>query len=554
MTEEKPGLDRLAPALDAIAIGLVAILPTLAWQREGVTPAEGKPSWVFDSDQYLYGPDAAAWAQNALALHQGRLADLDPHRLPTWTILTAGAMRWLDLDVAMAGHLVNRAEFVLLGPVVYLLGRALGLRAFALLAAALVAMQPMLLASACRFSVDPTVTFLVPLTLLTAWCAGRWWWTAAFGGMIAGLTMVCHLTTIAYPATGLLFCLAAGRGWWRVASLVLYAAGAYLVFRYVFSIFPILPDEFFRDALAEGITPTGGDLTSAGREAAREHALETLRVNAPVALDTAVRLILSTFRPVLVPWAVLLPVAWLGCLGPDAVRRPAEAVTGSAAWATARRVGGSLAGGFALATASAPLVAFAAAKSPERYSWNLLAAGAVLFARGAATLVAGLVHLPLPGPGRAALRGRLELGLAVACTAAWAWGEWEEPHQRAPITAPMEERRALSIGQALSEHFPPGIGAASCLREALPYAGLTYCPHTVCPFDDNEVGYRRCVAILREECTGEGDIPLVVTGGLTLEQRGEKRAHFETWIGTRLKPVANAGGADIYAIPRTGDL
>jgi hypothetical protein len=122
------------------------------------------------------------------------------------------------------------------------------------------------------------------------------------------------------------------------------------------------------------------------------------------------------------------------------------------------------------------------------------------------------------------------------------------------VKAAPEEKRALVIGKAVAAHFPPGGSGASALREVLPYANLRYCPNTVCPFGDSEASFRQCVDILRKECPGEGDIPLVVVEGLTAEQRSDRRARFEAWVGTRLPIVAEAGGAKIYAIPREGDL
>lgn len=545
----------LIVGVDALAALVLFVLPLLAWRREGVVSVPGKPWWIAESDQFLYGPDSAAWAQNALALHQGRLADLDPHRLPTWTLFTVGTMRAFDVDVALAGHLVNRAEHLLLGPVLYLLGRLLGLRGFAFAAGVIVVSQPHLLASACRFGIDPTVTLLVPLMLLAARVAGGRWWFAPVAGAVAGLTMVSHLTALAFPICGLLLLVASGRGWWRrLAAALLYSAAVFLVFRWVFSVFPMLPNEFFKDSLAEGITPTGDDVGEVGRAAARESALSLLQTNAPLALNAALRSITHTFAPVGVPWALSVALIWLGFIGPNAVRRVRPPPGVAVARHLSGRVIRSLAEGVAVASACAPLIAFAAAKSPERYSDNLLPVAALLMVRGGATLVAAVVHAASFLPALHAFRWRIEAGIAALLAIGWSAGEWREPHQRSAVLAPAFERNALAVGRALAEHFPAGIGAASCLREALPYAGLLYCPNTVCPFTDNEPGYRRCVEIIRKECPGTGDIPLIVTDDLTPEQCPANRVHFDAWVETRLAPVATAGGSRIYALPRTGDL
>ncbi len=536
--------------LDLGAVAALLALPLLAWEREGVSRNADQPWWQLDTDPYLFGPDAGAWAQNALALHQGRLADLDPHRLPTWTLFTSWTMDLTGWDVAFAGHIVNRVEMVLLGPVLYILGRSMGMGAFAFVAAALTAMQPSLLASACRFGIDPTVTFLVPLLLLTARLAGRAWWLAPVAGAVAGLTMVSHLTALAFPLCGLLLCLVSSKEWRRgLLAAALYAGAAWLTFRWVFSVFPMLPATFFENAVAEGISPTGGS-SAASQAQSRDAATEVLRQNLARALDSTLVYLTEHFRPILVPWALSVAMLWLGFIGPDAFRALPE---GATRWTRARAVLRSLLEGIAVTSALAPVLAFMAAKAPERYSDNLLPIGSLVMARGGATVHAALsAALTWKAPPQWARRAIP--GIAALCLVVWTVGEWREPHQRAAVKAAPEERRALVIGKAVAAHFPPGGSGASALREVLPYANLRYCPNTVCPFGDSEASFRQCVDILRKECPGEGDIPLVVVEGLTAEQRSDRRARFEAWVGTRLPIVAEAGGAKIYAIPREGDL
>ena len=112
----------------------------------------------------------------------------------------------------------------------------------------------------------------------------------------------------------------------------------------------------------------------------------------------------------------------------------------------------------------------------------------------------------------------------------------------------------MPVGKALAQHFESGVGAAVPLREALPYAGMVYCPNTVCPFSDDEAGYRQCIDIIRQECRGSGPIPYVVTPGLTPEQETEPRRHMDDWIASKLEPVATVGSSRIFALPREGDL
>ncbi len=547
----RPAAGRWVLAADGVAVVLLSLLPVWAWRREGAVATPELPAFMADTDVYIFGPDAGAWAQNALALHQGRLADLDPHRLPTWTMFTAAAMELTGWDVARSGHLVNRVEHLLLGPVLYALGRALGLNVLAFAAAALVVLQPTLLASSSRFGVDPTVTLMVPLMLLTAAWAGRWWWSAPLGGALAALTMISHLTALAFPLCGLLLCAASARGAWRgLAAVLLYAGAAWGVVHLTFDVFPMLPRDFFTNALAEGVAPTS-DPSIGTQAASRDAAVELVRANAGHALDEAIRFVVRPFQPIFLPWAATVGLVWAGLVGPRPFSpRPDD----DTRWRWVGRGLVALVEGVAVASALAPLLAFAAAKSPTRYSENLLPIAALVVMRGAAAVVAAGAALASWWPAVAARRGWGELAVGAVLTASWVAGEWREPHQRAPMMPSMTDRNALLVGRVLAEHFEPGGGAASALREVLPYAGLRYCPNTVCPFSEGEQAYRSCVEVLRKECPGEGPIPLVVTGSLTVEQRPALRVKFEDWVGTRLEPVAEVAGSTIYAIPRTGAL
>ncbi|MBM4366924.1 MAG: hypothetical protein FJ102_11995 [Deltaproteobacteria bacterium] len=512
-------------------------------------PAEGLPAWASGSDAYIWGPDAGAWALNTLAFATGRWEDLDPHRMPTWSIFTATLMHLSGLDVALAGHLLNKLFHVLLGPAVYLLGRAMGMRASAVVAGLLAVAQPELIAAAGRYGIDPTVTFLVPLTLLGAWASGRWWMLAPIAGVIAGFTTVCHLTALGFAVPGLLLILAAGRGWWRLLGAVLYAAAAVGTVYGIYSIFPTIPEGFVADVFAEGIAPAAG--TSAAEQVQHQaDAIATLQANAPRALDQAVALVVEAFRVRGLPWGLLLALPWLGLLGPPAVEELA-AGKGSVPRRVLRALGVGLASGLPVAFALAPLLALAAAGAPSRYSQNLLPVAGLLVMRGLSLLIS---------PVSMFVTRFLSIYAALLLEAlafTWvAWAAWPVVANPASVGmgVPPEEARAMPVGRALAERFESGIGAASPLREALPYAGMVYCPTTVCPFSDNEQGYLNCVEIIRKECRGVGDIPYVVTPGLTAEQETEPRRHMDAWIGSKLEPVAEVGSTRIYAIPREGSF
>lgn len=512
-------------------------------------PGDDLPWWANGSDAYVWGPDAGAWALNALALANGRWEDLDPHRMPSWSIFTATAMRLLGLDVALAGHFVNKLFHVLLGPVLYGLGRASGMRAGAVAAALLGVAQPVLLASAGRYGVDPTVTFMVPLTLLAGWAAGRWWPLAPIAGVVAGLTTVCHLTALGFALPGLLICLLAGRGWWRLLGAGLYLGVAAATVYGIYAVFPTIPRDFVAGVFAEGIAPAAG--TSVAEQVhQKDAALATLQANAPAALDTVVANVLRAFRVPHLPWALLLALPWLGIVGPPAVEGLVEG-EGSLGRRALRGLGRGLVAGLPLAATLLPLVALAAAGAPSRYSDNLLPVAGVVVMRGLSTVVApvGVLVARYVAP---AVAYAAEV-LAFAWVAWVAWPVAENPAS-VGMGVPPEEARAMPVGKALAEHFESGVGAAAPLREALPYAGMVYCPTTVCPFTDDEAGYLQCVDIIRQECRGDGPIPYVVTPGLTPEQETEPRRHMDDWISGKLEPVATVGSTRIYALPREGGL
>ncbi|MBM4392918.1 MAG: hypothetical protein FJ090_17470 [Deltaproteobacteria bacterium] len=544
-----PDVLRRAWIVDLVAaLGLAAVAARFLAAVPG-PPAEGLPVWASGNDAYIWGPDAGGWALNTLAFASGRWEDLDPHRMPTWSIFTATLMHISGLDVALAGHLLNKLFHVLLGPAIYLLGRAMGMRAGAAAAGLLAVAQPELLAAAGRYGIDPTVTFLVPFTLLSAWASGRWWMLAPIGGVIAGFTTVCHLTALGFAVPGLLLVLTCGRGWWRLLAAVLYAAAAVGTVYGVYSIFPTIPEGFLVDVFAEGIAPAAGT-TPVEQVQHQADALATLQANAPLAFDSVVALVVESFRVRGLPWGLLLALPWLGLFGPPALE---EIAVGDRSLPRrfARAVWIGVASGLPVACALAPLLALQAADAPSRYSDNLLPVAGLLVMRGLSLLASPVsmfvarflsIHAAL---------------LLEALAFTWvAWAAWPIVVNSASLRmgVPPDEARAMPVGRALAEHFESGIGAASPLREALPYAGMVYCPTTVCPFSDNEQGYLYCVQVIRKECRGDGDIPYVVTPGLTPEQQTEPRRHMDAWIAEKLEPVAEVGSTKIYAIPREGSF
>jgi len=526
--------------LDAVGALLVAVAAIAALARRSAPGDPGQPWWASPSDGLLFGPDAGEWALNAVAFAGGNLQDLDGHRMPGWTVLTAAVMHLGGLDVVHAGHLVCRVEHVVCAVAIYALGRVLGMGGGALLAGLLVATDPKLVSAAERFGVDPTVTCLVPLTLLAARAGGRWWGLAPLAGAVAGFTTVSHLTALGFAVPGLLACVFAARGWRALPAGLLYAAGAAGVVWTVYQFFPWLGLAKLQFAVAEGVAPTAAANPMATAPLTQALSWQILRDNAPTALEDLVRTVAQGARTTMVPWALLIALPWLGLVGAAPFRADPDAPS----WG--RRLARALGGGIPVALCLAPLLAFSAARAPERYSDNLLPIGVLLVVRGAEAVVVVLARLVRLGPAPI-LVGELAL--------AGAWLATPPPAPPTPATTALirpEDARARELGRALAAHFPTGIGAVSPIREALPYAGMRFCPSANCPFTEHEQAFLECVQIIQTQCRGEGDIPYVVTPGVSAEQVSRPRAAMDVWIEAHLDPIAEVGSDRVYRIPRTG--
>ncbi|MFN7145546.1 MAG: glycosyltransferase family 39 protein, partial [Myxococcota bacterium] len=240
-----------------------------------MTP-EGSPFWARLRDHLLEGPDAGAWASNAVALWLGRQDELDPHRLPILPYLTSFALR-IHPDPALAGHLVNHLLHLALGPVVFLLGRRWMGRGPALGAALLAVTYPPAVMAAERYGVDPLVAVALPASLLAAEGAARRWALSPVFGLVVGLLATCHLTTIGMPVPALLLTLFRGDpGWRRWLGALGLVAGALLGVGLAFASYPTLPWDILVGSLAEGVTPSGAAGSPPAVRASIERAAEVV--------------------------------------------------------------------------------------------------------------------------------------------------------------------------------------------------------------------------------------------------------------------------------------
>ncbi|MSQ04330.1 MAG: hypothetical protein EXR71_21025 [Myxococcales bacterium] len=526
--------------LVSLAVGL------LLWaadrqQSSALLPA-GSPWWARVRDHLLDGPDAGSWAASAVALSLGRVQDLDAHRLPVLPYVTAFVLNFQP-DTGLAGHLVNHVLHVSLGPVIYLLASRWMPRGMALGAAITAVTFPLGVTAADRYGVDPLVAFAIPASLLAAECAARWPAWAALYGVLVGVACTCHLTTIGMWAPALLLTLLRGHPGWRRWLGTLGLAGGVLVgVGTLYAEYPTLPINLLIGSIAEGVAPTGPTARDAGAYALAQQAVAIVLAGGPAALDGVISLLAVSTRPAWMPWAAAIALPWLGMWGPLVdPRSPGRS-------GLASELFGGLRAGLPLAAALVPLLAFAAAGSPPRYSANFVPLGVVLVFRGLAT-VPTLIdrvgrHMSSRWP-----RGGLALLLGLATAA----GLWREDLALAPSRLPPSMRDVADwrLGAVLREHFSPG-GGASCLRrEAIAYAGRVYCPYS--PGNNFRFKDDPHRAHLTAECTGEGPVPYVLLTGDGLGASAD-RLEMDAWVEANATLVTTYSDpfidARIYAVER----
>ena len=498
----------LAALADLTLVALLVLVGLYHWPHEA---PDGAPWWGTAQDLLLDGYDAGEWADQHRAWRDCRLGDLDGHRMPTWTLL-AGPLASLSLP--LAGHLVNHLLQLALAPIVYGLGRTLGMgRGTSALAGVLVATNATLVVASRRFGVDPTITTIVPLALLACHLVRVRWWLGLVAGSIGALATASHFTTLPYPVPFALCAVVLARPGERLPALIAYSSGLLLTWGFVFDTFPWIGVETLLKSVGESASNQ-----VAGTPGARGWENAVARLSGILAndLDGAFTAYAARVHPIL-PAVVLLPLTMLGVagVGLGTSRTPA--------WA----------GGVLLALTLVPTATLVAMHAPSRYSDNLLPLTTLLALRGLASLLVPLRH------------ALADVGVGVVGSA-WALHATSGGFSSGNLDVAVLNR---DVGELLQTHAP-GACVVSPLRDAVAYTDL----HPIridCPVAATEASFRACLSGLRRQCSARPTILWVVHEQVPLDTRSAPLKAMDAWalehwesVGTLQTP-----GSRVWLVP-----
>ncbi len=560
MTARSPRLGWIA---DTAAVAALVAVAVYTWQDGAApSPRPDAPAWATFRDALLDGPDAGRWAYQLRALVEGRAEYLDPHRSPTWTLLSAVVLQLTGLPVALAGHLTNHLLRVALGPVLYGLARALGLgRAPSLAVGIAVMLSPYVTQASQRFGVDPTVLLVWPASLLAALACAPRPWLSPLAGMVAGLATAAHFTTIPALLPALLALVFAAPPGVRLRSALGFVAGAAFVLVAAYRTLPSMDPFMLFASINHGIA-TPHQWTSGPVAGGR--ALEVLAQGLVDGVRESFRWLTFRAAPRGLPVAVVGVLLFVGALGPWLTTR-SERLPVYLAYvprrlrlpveAAARGVGG----GLPTLTVLTPVPLLFASQAAERYADNLLPVALVLVVRGVASVGAGLDRLAarLLAPRARWPFGVIQVALVVAFVAAFAWtntgGRVESVELSAELLA--QDTMILEAADALAARFPAGTGVMSPVPEVGALAGGYFCPlRRKCPRTADDAAFRACLQVLARECSGDGGIAYVIGRWREMDQRTPAEVAMDAWVAERWPPFAEFAGPalelSLVEIPR----
>jgi hypothetical protein len=528
--------------LDVVCIVALIGAGVMHWPTGDVSlsvPGPEAPAWGTMRDALLDGPDAGEWARSMLALYDGNYNKLETHRLPSWVLLVNGVMA-IEPNVIRAGHLANHLLNLLVGLSVFGVGRFWGHRWIGLGAGALAMLSGHALAVSLRFGVDASILALIPLSMMGAVLACRYWKLGILSGVLAALATATHFSTLPYVLPSLALILMAGQNRWRAALGHLVG---FVFVLYLFTlVFPVTTLEGLQVAIANGISP---GYQGEGRVSNWQNALGIMEGGMGTALERSVAQLMVQIRPSWLPWQAGLILPWLGVLG-IGLKRKNSAPAGVGDWWERT----DLAMGLALLFCLAPLPVSAAAQAPLRYADNLLPVGAILLVRGMASVVWMLLQFSRVGA-RPAIQtvvfGVLGVGVLAGAVK-------DAAPARSILFPTLEEVGYWQLGHELSKHFQPGSGVASPVREALIQGRLSYCPQRICPENATEEAFWECLSVHKLECDGVDPVGYVTTTADLYDPNAVARRDMDLWVSEHWQPIASVENpkfsASIYAIPR----
>jgi hypothetical protein len=522
--KKTPGISReklLSVALDLAVIGTLLGLRYTALVRgdPGLDATSSLPNWWWNwgsiQDWLLVGADAGNWASNASAWAAGEA--LDPHRLPTYTALTA----WFSSifgDVVFAGHMVNHGVSALLCVLAYALGRActggaVASRLVGIGAGLLCAWSPELVNSQVFFGVDPTLQFVLLLLALCSFMAmkkGTWPWILATG-IALGVALCTHYLALLFvpvslATLGLMRRSRILRARFILAALLI----AWLVFQGLTRHYDDLSLRMIASVFTEGVAGSDGRIVG-NTPMASDTASGLVLHNLPSAPRLAVQRGLRALKVEGMPWGVLVGLFWIGIVGWGLAPKKSTSLWD---WRTSAFLLGAL----------SPLILLEASRAPDRYALFSRPLIFICVLRG----VLSTVTLCMEGLFKAIprFRGRLRMGvgflssiLAVGLLLGTLrgpfWGRWA-------LYPPTDEGLGdRAVAKIIQQSFPRK-GNLVTTSQALEYfSGRTRCPSRYCPQGGNKA-IAQCLDLLLAECKGAGPIPYVLSAS-TQHGLGDQR-------------------------------
>lgn len=548
----RPAWDPRAVALDGLALVLVLGLAVVLWPRTAIPAGVDLPAppwWGGLRDLLLEGPDAAQWAENAQRMAEGAYNRLDAHRMPSWLLLVAAFVRrgW---TVVAAGHLVNRAMFLVAAASTYALGRVTGGRATGIAAAAIVLAHPHLQLGTQRFGIDASIEAMLPAALAAAFLVRWQWWLGLAAGWLAGWVMFLHHTTVPYLLPVLLLAVLVGPpGWRRWAGAATLLAGAGMVLYGLMQIHPLPTLPQVIAVVQEGAHPG----SAAGPT---ESTLQTVQTQVVARFPTALKSLTEQMSGSQVPTAALFWLLAFGVLAPllgEGTPRIRTLLHGGPRVRPAlfRQLALNLAVGLVLLACLVPLPVLAALDAPPRYGNNLLGIVAVLVARGGVSALTSVEQVTLGFLSRWP-RGLLGAVGAVGLLAATARAG--VTHTVPPPPLGDDVVGFYLLGHALQTTFPPGAGVDCPVTEALMQAGLRPCVPEHCPRGADEAALAMCLRTLAAACAVDGTVGYVVLPGHNMyDPNSPGRPTLDAWVAERVPPTVEVKNgnfaATVYRIP-----